>query len=334
MRSNADITLTAERPDGFMVVKVRREHLQGNSHPYFAVGADVYSSRRAFDLGNEGAIHSCGCLHDEVLAAFPDLAPIVALHLANTETGEPMHGPSNGWYRLGGADMLNELASRARIGGHPNYYKAPEPYDEEGYLSPAFAEFFLKMAADSLGVSVEELPNVQDPDLFAEWIETVARKRWQDAADKANAWIDGHANTVEIPAEQTDEGEYAVDLEDGLKVTAKLMDRDGYRDGIGWYHQYEVTVWAGDKRKRYDSVFGGSVADHDEGRVNAREAAFGVLRELLSFTRFDTVSEAMEEYGMEPDDLSSDERERWQCTIDAAERMMDALEANSETIGS
>lgn len=61
---------------------------------YFSVTATEYERGR--DVCG-------GCMHDEVLAARPDLAPLVALHLSDAKTGEPMHTEENGWYWLAGA---------------------------------------------------------------------------------------------------------------------------------------------------------------------------------------------------------------------------------------
>lgn len=63
--------------------------LQGNTRPYFSVTGKIY--------GNG----PCGCIHDEILRHWPELAPVVALHLSD-DNGQPMHGEANGWYWLAG----------------------------------------------------------------------------------------------------------------------------------------------------------------------------------------------------------------------------------------
>ncbi len=65
----------------------------GKQPKYFSVTATRYS---------RGRWESGGCMHDEVLQTWPDLAPLVALHLS-TADGVPMHAESNGWYFLAGA---------------------------------------------------------------------------------------------------------------------------------------------------------------------------------------------------------------------------------------
>lgn len=182
-----DARLCAQTDDGYMVVSIERDR-------YFSVTVDVYRSQRAYEIGGEP--HSCGQMHEDVLRAFPDLAPVVAMHLADVETGEPMHGPANGWYRLGGADMAHEIDYRVQH-GRGNYYKAPEPIEGDD-LSPTFAQFFVDMAARSLSVTVEMLPNVQDPDLFAAWVEDVARPYWLERASEANAMSDALVANEEL----------------------------------------------------------------------------------------------------------------------------------------
>lgn len=79
-------------------VDAKAYSLKGQS-PYFSVTAMIRTpaSRRRRDCD------ACGCLHDEILKIWPKLAPIVALHLSDAITGEPMHGESNGFYWLEGA---------------------------------------------------------------------------------------------------------------------------------------------------------------------------------------------------------------------------------------
>jgi hypothetical protein len=44
-----------------------------------------------------------GCMQAEVLQAAPELKPIVAMHLSDSTTGQPMHAEANGWYWVCGA---------------------------------------------------------------------------------------------------------------------------------------------------------------------------------------------------------------------------------------
>jgi hypothetical protein len=81
-RVNARITLTAEA--------VLR-HIQGNERPCFSVTGAVKENGRTVE---------CGCLHDIVSHFFPDLRPVIALHLSD-DTGEPMHAVENALYHAG-----------------------------------------------------------------------------------------------------------------------------------------------------------------------------------------------------------------------------------------
>lgn len=81
--------------------------------PYFSVTADVRVPGQRVNV--------CGMLHDDVLTAFPDLAPVVALHLS-TDDGVPMHAEANGWYWLAGA--LGGLGERYH-GGSGTFGRTP-----------------------------------------------------------------------------------------------------------------------------------------------------------------------------------------------------------------
>jgi hypothetical protein len=67
--------------------------LKGNAKPYFSITAS------GKDHGSEFG----GCCHDEILKHWPDLQPLVDLHLSDID-GIPMHALENGFYHLGGTN--------------------------------------------------------------------------------------------------------------------------------------------------------------------------------------------------------------------------------------
>jgi hypothetical protein len=79
------LTMTA------MLVKRR-----GNERPYFSVTGEIRDTR----LRRGGGIVAAGCLHNEIVKAWPDMQPIIALHLSD-DHGMPMHALENGLYFLG-----------------------------------------------------------------------------------------------------------------------------------------------------------------------------------------------------------------------------------------
>lgn len=75
-------------------VEAGLRYLNGNSSPYFSVCGTIYRPEaRGIDAG--------GQLHDEILKYWPELAPVMALHLSD-ESGVPMHAVQNAWYWLAG----------------------------------------------------------------------------------------------------------------------------------------------------------------------------------------------------------------------------------------
>jgi len=65
----------------------------GDQRPYFSLTGEETEY---------GRIQCCGCMHDELLDHWPELKPLVDIHLSDAETGEPMHALENGWYWAGG----------------------------------------------------------------------------------------------------------------------------------------------------------------------------------------------------------------------------------------
>jgi len=71
-------------------------HRDGNSNAYFGIGGDVFrlakNGRKVWEMG--------GCIHEEIIKHFPELQPLVDIHLAD-EDGVPMHAYSNASYFAG-----------------------------------------------------------------------------------------------------------------------------------------------------------------------------------------------------------------------------------------
>ena len=74
-------TLTAE---------VRHDDECGNGHNSFAITGDV---------SIHGRVECCGCMHEEIVKFFPQLAPYIRWHLSSTDG--PMHYVANGKYWAG-----------------------------------------------------------------------------------------------------------------------------------------------------------------------------------------------------------------------------------------
>ena len=76
-------------------VKVRLSDDCRNGHADFAITADIY------EKNNQDCwkLIKCGCCHDEIAVAFPELCPFIPLHLCDAK-GVPMFAQANGFYHL------------------------------------------------------------------------------------------------------------------------------------------------------------------------------------------------------------------------------------------
>ena len=170
-------TLIRDLPDRSRVVV----HLQlgergdaGGLSPAFSVTTDRYE-RHGTHSGK--ARHrrdrdpdSGGCLHDAALLAFPELAPLVDLHLADSETGEPMHAEANGLYFY--------RAARGLPGGWSDDYQ----HAERAGLSTS--DYARRVACSILRVDEIPLDDVPEQGLAAAFHRFVEdqRERWQAEA--------------------------------------------------------------------------------------------------------------------------------------------------------
>ena len=87
-------------PEPYYRLRVRAglHRLDGNTRPYWSITGELVNLRRVGRYSD--GIEACGCMHDEILAHWPELEPVVALHLAD-DRGEPMHAGANAAYWLG-----------------------------------------------------------------------------------------------------------------------------------------------------------------------------------------------------------------------------------------
>lgn len=124
----------------------------------------TWSGRAAARNGRDSTYG--GADHETILAAAPELAPIVAVHLADPD-GTPMHGVANGWYFYSGAHVDYETRSY----GADYVTRNGTPHER---------------AARSLHIPAGELPTGLDKEGFAAFAESL-EARWQAMADAARA---------------------------------------------------------------------------------------------------------------------------------------------------
>jgi len=92
----------ADRSRVVVHLQLREGGDAGGLSPVFSVTTDRYEphgthsgkARHRRDRDPDAG----GCLHDAALLAFPELALLLDLHLADSGTGEPMHAEANGLY--------------------------------------------------------------------------------------------------------------------------------------------------------------------------------------------------------------------------------------------
>jgi hypothetical protein len=96
-------------------IKVIAEfHSLANQAPYFSITGEV--DRQA--KNNRWMPFLSGCIHEEILEHFPELQPLVAVHLAD-QNGVPMHAYANAAYWAGYTKYqqrdISKLAKHLRV---------------------------------------------------------------------------------------------------------------------------------------------------------------------------------------------------------------------------
>ncbi len=99
-------------PNAQIMAEVRYDDECGNGHNSFAITADIYDPTKK---GYNREI-ARGCCHDEIAAAFPELAPLIKWHLCNSDG--PTHYPGNVTYLAGDRDCHGLAKGEVRSWDH------------------------------------------------------------------------------------------------------------------------------------------------------------------------------------------------------------------------
>ncbi len=183
-----------------ITVQAQAYHIQGNAHPHFAVTCDIITpaSRRRND------IDAGGCMHEEILRFWPNLKPLVDLHLSNADNGEPMYALENGFYWMEGAldlpqpshygkrdktpeQCLNILAEHLRISSETALelrVACQEAYDS-GKASVATSE----EVSERCQVEQQKAGKASAKLVFSQFVDS-QRSRWQAEAQAGLALIE------------------------------------------------------------------------------------------------------------------------------------------------
>jgi hypothetical protein len=162
----AKAVLTASAPKGYkgqLIAIAQAYHLGGNQHPHFSVTGEISTPSER----NRGDAQCGGCLHKEILKAFPQLKPLIDLHLSNADDGEPMHAVANGYYDLAGS-IPGNLGEQYHRGNSKMNFPLPagkidpaNPWVTTEYRTPTHDEC-LAMLAEHLRIPLERAKRIRD----------------------------------------------------------------------------------------------------------------------------------------------------------------------------
>jgi hypothetical protein len=180
----------ADRSRIVIHLELRERGDAGGLSPAFSATTETYEAH-GIHSGASRHRHgrdpdSCGCLHDAALMAFPELAPLIALHLADSETGEPMHAEADGLYFYRTARGLPD-------GWTDDYHHA----ESEGL---SVADYARRVACSILRVDSIPLDDVPEQGLVAAFRRCVndQRERWRHEAQAGREQLEAIPTIYEL----------------------------------------------------------------------------------------------------------------------------------------
>jgi len=166
-------TIELERDRALMRITVELREGHPTLSDGFSVTADLYEPRKTqtgrqrYEIGRD--IDAGGAMHEKILRWAPELAPLVAVHLADPD-GTPMHAVANGWYFYSGKAREWEEARNESW------------HNREGLTDH-------ERAARALHIPPADLPEGMDKEQFEAFAESL-RTRWAEQARAARELLE------------------------------------------------------------------------------------------------------------------------------------------------
>lgn len=173
------LTRTFPAPSGYrgkLIATASLEVCGRNKFPHFSVTGEISTAvERA-----SGDFQVGGCIHEEILKVWPEVLPIVALHLSDSPSGEPMDAEANGFYWLAGC-VPGGLGEKYH-GGSGSGAKTPDE-------CLAILAEHLRMDLDSARVLVATAKESALPKAAFAAVVKGLRPRWKREAEAGLQWL-------------------------------------------------------------------------------------------------------------------------------------------------
>ena len=191
-------TISASRTIGAekVTVELRFDDKCKNGHESFAITGRIYEIRKGRTVKEPAA---CGCIHEEIVRVFPELASLIKWHLVSTDG--PMHYLANTLYLAGNLDH-NGLTARqvsgsshaVRFGDSPVTHKIQKTFWDFLRTRQGTGEF--------LPVAIAHGPDKSGYKFDPKWTFPGYGEKWHlcpfDSLIEAQEWAEAMRGKVEF----------------------------------------------------------------------------------------------------------------------------------------